>query len=394
MIEGISEAKFRAYIRRGWVVVPGNRECRQTPIGRPLRTKINANVGTSPDLCDPRYEVKKAKAAQEYGADTIMDLSIGGNLDRIRKELMGNTEIPFGTVPIYQAAREYGIEEMTPDDLFRVIEKHGKDGVDFITVHTAVIRRNVEFARKRLLGIVSRGGAILSKWMSANGKENPLYAQFDYLLELARKYSMTLSLGDGLRPGCVHDAGDKAMLAELKTIARQVKSCRKAGVQCMVEGPGHMPLNMIRENMELEQKLCDGAPYYVLGPLVTDFAPGYDHITSAIGGALAAYYGASLLCYVTPAEHLSLPNLEDVKNGVIASRIAAHAADLARGRDVTMDDSISKARKTLNWKEQMKHSVNPAIIKEFSGRLKARKGKECTMCGKLCAIKLFKETFK
>lgn len=326
-----------------------------------------------------------------------MDLSTGGDLDRIRRKIL-NIPVPIGTVPIYQAAveavRDNGsIVDMTEDDIFDVIEKHAKDGVDFMTLHVGLTQESLQtlLRQKRLTGIVSRGGSFLAAWMIHNKKENPLYQDFDYLLEIAREYDVTLSLGDALRPGSIYDSTDKPQIHELRILGELVERAWEKGVQCMVEGPGHIPLNEIEANVILEKKICKGAPFYVLGPLVTDIALGYDHITAAIGGAIAAYAGADFLCYVTPSEHLALPTVEDVKLGVIASKIAAHAADIARGIDIEKDYEMSKARANLNWRRQFELCVDPEKAKAFRKERQPQRGDVCTMCGEFCAMRIVRE---
>jgi len=399
--EDVSAESVRRKVAEGRIVIPKNvnREFPPIGIGEGLRVKVNANIGTSRDLCDVNLELRKAEAAIEAGADTIMDLSTGGDLDEIRRRILRAVEVPLGTVPIYQAAieaqsRRGAIVEMTEDDIFNVIERHAKDGVDFMTVHCGVTRESVErvIRQRRLLGIVSRGGTFLTAWIIHNQEENPLYANYDYLLEIAREYDVTLSLGDGLRPGCIHDATDKPQIQELLIIGELVKRAREAGVQAMVEGPGHIPLDQIEMNVKLEKSICDGAPFYVLGPLVTDVAPGYDHIVGAIGGALAAMAGADFLCYVTPSEHLALPSVEDVREGVIAAKIAAHAADLVRRREMEAhwDYEISKARADLDWERQFKYAIDPLKARMIRGSRSPRQREVCTMCGEFCAIKLLK----
>ncbi|MCP8320204.1 MAG: phosphomethylpyrimidine synthase ThiC, partial [archaeon] len=365
-------------------------------IGEGLRTKINANIGTSTDLCDLSLELEKAKVAIKYGADTIMDLSTEGDLDLIRNTILKEVQVPFGTVPIYQAyieavKRNKNPVSMSMDDLFNVIEKHMKDGVAFMTVHCGITLDIVNHVidHPRLNGIVSRGGAFLAAWMLHNEKENPLYSSYDYLLELAKKYDVVLSLGDALRPGSLADASDYAQLQELMTISNLVKRAWDKGVQVIVEGPGHLPLDQIEANVKMEKLLCKGAPFYLLGPLVTDIAAGYDHIAGAIGGAIAAMAGADYLCYVTPAEHLGLPNIEDVRQGVIASKIAAHSADIVKlgKKAIKHDIEMSKARSLLNWKSQINLSVDPYGAKEIHYRMRSKSG-ACTMCGDYCTYKI------
>lgn len=399
--EGIEPEKLRRLVLEGRVVIPRNPIHSPKPlgIGEGLRVKINANIGSSPDRADVNEEIEKARISIKYGADTVMDLSSGGDIDSIRKVIIKNVDVPLGTVPIYQSAidliRKNALMDLTSDKIFNDIEKQAKDGVDFMTVHCGVNRESVSRlkASKRLTSVVSRGGSFLISWMLHKDKENPLYEDFDYLLEIAKKYEVTLSLGDGLRPGCIADASDKTQIQELIVIGELVDRAREKDVQVMVEGPGHVPLDQIEANVRMEKTICKSAPFYVLGPIVTDIAPGYDHITSAIGGALAAYYGADFLCYVTPAEHLSLPMIEDVKTGVIASKIAAHAADLAKGKDWNLDNEMSKARKALDWKEMFKIALDPEKAKDVRGRLKPKKPEVCSMCGEFCAMKIMSDQY-
>jgi len=397
--EGLSFERLRDRIARGTVVITcnnGRSSYEPLGIGEGLRTKINANVGTSPDLCNLSLELEKAKVAIKYGADTVMDLSTEGDLDLIRNTILKEVQVPFGTVPVYQAyieavKRNKNPVSMSIDDLFNVIEKHMKDGVAFMTVHCGITLDIVNHVidHPRLNGIVSRGGAFLAAWMLHNEKENPLYSSYDYLLELAKKYDVVLSLGDALRPGSLADASDYAQLQELMTISNLVKRAWDKGVQVIVEGPGHLPLDQIEANVKMEKLLCKGAPFYLLGPLVTDIAAGYDHIAGAIGGAIAAMAGADYLCYVTPAEHLGLPNIEDVRQGVIASKIAAHAADIVKlgKKAIEHDIEISKARSLLDWKAQINLSVDPDGAKEIHYRMRSKSG-ACTMCGNYCTYKI------
>jgi len=363
-------------------------------IGKGLRTKVNANIGTSSDFCDLNTELRKLQTAIDFGADTVMDLSTGGDISAIRRAILSASTVPVGTVPIYQAGIEAienrgAIVNMSADDIFAVIEEHAKDGVDFMTVHCGVTQESLARLKKqgRMTDIVSRGGAFLIGWMLHNDKENPLYQYYDRLLDLALEYDFTLSLGDGLRPGCLADATDRAQIEELIILGELVERSREAGVQAMIEGPGHLPLNQIATNVQLEKSLCRGAPFYVLGPLVTDVGAGYDHITAAIGGAIAAAAGADFLCYVTPTEHLSLPSIEDVKEGVIASRIAAHAADIVKGVKGAKewDEQMSRARKALDWETQAKLSLDPELSQQVHSKIPAG-GETCSMCGKYCAM--------
>lgn len=402
--EKIDVAVIIRRVAKGKIVVPYNpiHSPKALGIGKGLRVKVNANIGTSMEHCNINEEIKKAKVAVESGAHAVMDLSTGGNLDEIRLSLLKTVDVPFGTVPIYQAAVESidkhgSIVDMTEDEIFNAFEKQAKQGVDFAVAHVGVTRQSVERLRKqhRLIPMVSRGGAFHMAWILHNEEENPLYKNFDYLLEIAKEYDLTLSLGDGMRSGAIYDSNDRAKFQELLIIGELVEKARNAGVQTMVEGPGHMPLNHIKANIEIMKTVTREAPYFVLGPLVTDIAPGYDHFVGGIGGALAGYYGADFLCYVTPAEHLSLPNVEDVRQGVIAARIAAHAADLARGIDADVDEEFSKAREALDWNKMFKLCIDSIKAKEYrKNRPPHEDLSTCTMCGKLCAIKIVKEYLK
>lgn len=400
--ENINAEKLRRAFINGRVVIPKNpiHSPISLGIGENLRIKINANIGTSPDYVNLKEEIEKSKIAIKYGADTIMDLSIGGNIDEIRKKIIKEVKVPIGTVPIYQSGIEFkkksSIVDMTEDSIFNAIEKHAKDGVDFMTVHCGVNKQSVEKLKrqKRICGVVSRGGSFLTAWIIHNGKENPLYENYDYLLELANKYEFTLSLGDGLRPGCIADATDRVQIQELITIGELVERAREKNVQAIVEGPGHIPLNQISANVKVEKTICKNAPFYVLGPIVSDIFPGYDHIVSAIGGALAGYYGADFLCYVTPAEHLSLPTIEDVKEGVIASKIASHVANLARGIDLDKDLEVAKNRVELDWNGMFRKIIDKEKAEKYRKRRHPKSEEVCSMCGDLCAMKLTKEYLK
>lgn len=395
--EGIEPDKLARLLKAGRAVIPSNprhKALRPCGIGEGLRVKINANIGTSRDYIDLHEELEKLRVAVKYGADAVMDLSTGGNIREIRRRIVRESTAPVGTVPIYEAvcksSSKGGAINMSGDDLFRAIEQHARDGVDFMTVHCGVTKQTVGSLKrhKRVTGVVSRGGAMLIAWMRENDMENPLFEDYDHLLDLAKEHEFALSLGDGLRPGSVHDATDVPQLHELLVLGGLVDRARKAGVQAMVEGPGHVPLNQIEANVRVEKVVCKGAPFYVLGPLVIDVGAGYDHITGAIGGALAAYFGADFLCYVTPSEHLSLPTVEDVRQGVVASRIAAHAADLARGRGGAWDLEMSKARKAFDWQKMYKLSVDPERAKECRSRRGSKSPKVCSMCGDLCAMRI------
>jgi len=369
-------------------------------IGKGLKTKVNTNIGTSKDRTDLNSELEKVRISVAVGTDTIMDLSTGGDIRETRRAIIKESPVTIGTVPIYQAATEMldsqkAIVEMSADDMFRVIEENGEDGVDFITVHCGVTKRSVGCLEDegRHLGIVSRGGSILDRWMFYNEKENPLYEHFDRLLEIAKRYDMVLSLGDGLRPGCLADATDRGQVEELVTLGELTKKARDYGVQVMIEGPGHIPINEIETNIQLEKTLCNGAPFYVLGPLPTDIAPGYDHITHAIGGAIAGSAGADFLCYVTPAEHLRLPTLEDVKEGIIACRIAAHIADIAKGVAGAYEQDLlmAKYRNEFDWEKQVEISIDPEKAGAYLEKSESASEEGCTMCGEFCAIKLGKK---
>ena len=404
--EDESPKKICKRIAAGRVVITRNiqrENVHPIGIGEGLRTKINANVGTSADLCDLGLEVEKARIAVKCGADTVMDLSTSGDLDEIRRAILDAVNVPIGTVPIYQTAievaeKEGAIIHMDEDDLFNTIEKHAKDGVDFMTVHCGVTQQIVKRIAKhpRLMGIVSRGGTFLAAWILHHDKENPLYANYDYLLEIAKKYDFALSLGDGLRPGCIFDATDWPQVQELLTIGELVERARAADVQAIVEGPGHLPLDQIESNVQLEKSVCKGAPFYVLGPVITEIAPGYDHIVGAIGGTLAGLAGADFLCYITPAEHLGLPTLEDVKEGVIVTKIAAHAVDIVKlgSKASDRDLAVAKARANLNWKKQIENALDPEKARRIRDRIKLKSAETCSMCSQYCAIKILKEALK
>lgn len=397
------ESKDVSYIRdkvaNGEIVILRNvkRDIKPVAVGSGLRTKVNANIGTSPDRADLEVELEKLEMALSAKTDTVMDLSTGGNISEIRKVMIENSPVPVGTVPIYQTASEiadkYGtITKMSKEMLFDTIENHLEDGVDFITVHCGVTQKIIDTLEKhpRVMPCVSRGGSFLLTWMAYNKRENPLYEYYDELLQIAKKYDATLSLGDGMRPGAIADASDQAQLGELFTISELASRALDEGVQVMVEGPGHVPIDQIKMNIELEKKVCNKAPFYVLGPLVTDVAPGYDHIGTAIGGALAASYGADFLCYVTAAEHIKLPDSKDVYEGVIATRIAAHAADIAKGVPAAFewDMEMSKARNKRDWRRQIELAIDPGLIKNLRDESLPALEDTCTMCGKFCALKM------
>jgi len=396
--EGLGPEELRRRVASGVAVIVANsRRTNVQPVGvgEGLRTKVNANIGTSPLRGTPEGEIQKLRSALAAGADTVMDLSTGGDIDLVRRSVIAHSPVPVGTVPIYQAAiEEGGPEEMTLASYLRVFERHAQDGVDFATVHAGVTQASMPLVSKRLMGAVSRGGTFLLRWMKAHGRENFLYEQFDEVLALAREYDVTISLGDGLRPGCIEDATDEAQLCELRVLGELAARCRETGVQVIIEGPGHIPLDQIEENVRLEKQLCAGAPFYVLGPLPTDVAPGYDHLVGAIGGALAAACGADFLCYVTPREHVGLPDADDVREGVIASRIAAHVGDLAKGSKKAREFNtrMSKARAARDWDAMLAHALTGERFRAMlAGEEKADR---CSMCGDLCALKLFREAFQ
>lgn len=398
--EDINLEKLAQDMLAGYTVVPANNKRslnKPVAIGKDLRVKVNANIGTSEDYPSLDDELKKLRVALLAGADTMMDLSTGGNLDAVRRRMIEKCSVPLGTVPIYQAAIEaketYGSTvKMTPEQIFEVIERQAQDGVDFMTIHAGVTLRALETLKKkkRVTEVVSRGAAFLIGWMIHQNQENPLYTQFDRLLEILREHGVTISLGDGMRPGCLADATDATQLEELATLGQLAREARGLSVQVMIEGPGHVPFDQIEANVKLEKLLCDGAPFYVLGPLVTDIAPGYDHITAAIGGTMAAFAGADFLCYVTPREHLGLPTEEDVREGTIVARIAAHAADVAKGlpQAKEWDLKMAKARKALNWQEQVKFSIDGEKTRKAYETRKGTYQNACTMCGEFCAMKL------
>jgi len=400
--EGVDAEFIRQGVAKGTIVIPANiNHTNLVPcgIGQGLKTKVNANIGTSSDFGDVNTELEKLRVAIDFGADTVMDLSTGGDISAIRRAIIAASSVPIGTVPIYQAGieaidRRGAIVKMTVDDLFAGIEEHARDGVDFITVHCGVTQSAIAKLKQqgRVTDVVSRGGAFLIGWMLHNERENPLYEYYDRLLEIAREFDVTLSLGDGMRPGSLADATDRAQVEELLIIGELVQRAQQAGVQAMVEGPGHLPLNQIEANVRLEKAICKGAPFYVLGPLVTDIAAGYDHITGAIGGAIAAAAGTDFLCYVTPAEHLSLPDPEDVRQGVIASRIAAHAGDIVKGVNGAedWDRRMSLARKKLDWQEQARLSLDPELSRQVHSK-HASAGVACSMCGDFCAMELMEK---
>jgi phosphomethylpyrimidine synthase len=399
----ISAETLRDNIARGTAIICHNSKHltgRPLAVGEGIRTRVNANIGTSKDDTSIDRELEKARVAVNAGADALMDLSTGGPIDEIRAAIIAETDICIGSVPLYQAAcdtvmkKGQAIVDMTVDDIFAGIKKHLDDGIDFITVHCGVTRRTLEFMDRegRLMDVVSRGGSFTCAWMAHNGAENPLYEYYDRLLELVKPYDATLSLGDGFRPGCIADATDRAQIHELLLLGELTQRAWEQNIQVMIEGPGHVPLNQIEANIKLQKRLCHGAPFYVLGPLVTDIAPGYDHITSAIGGAIAASAGADFLCYVTPSEHLCLPTSQDVHDGVMATRLAGHAADIVKGIPgaIDRDIAISKARKSLNWEKQYELALDPPLARRRRGATAevADAHGACTMCGEFCAYKI------
>jgi len=400
--EGIDPEIVRKYVAEGLITIPKNvrRDASPKAIGKCMGVKVNANVGTSRDFVDVEDEVKKAETAVKYGADSIMDLSTGGDLDSTRKLLMETVDVPFGTVPIYQAASsQKTVVDMTSDDIINTVRKHAEDGVDFVTIHAGVNQNALQRLRKgeRVMDVVSRGGSFTIAWMIHNEQENPLYSEFDYLIEIAREYDMTLSLGDGMRPGCIHDASDNAKFMEFITLGELVKEARKSNVQTFVEGPGHVAADEVQLSVQSMKQLCHGAPLYLLGPLVTDIAPGYDHITGAIGGTIAGMSGADFLCMTTPAEHLALPTADDIREGAIITKIAAHAADLTRhGRREKArqtDLRMAKARRDLDWEKQFNIAIDSEKPAEI--RQSRKTGSDaCSMCGELCALKIVQDALK
>ncbi|MHC4477063.1 MAG: phosphomethylpyrimidine synthase ThiC, partial [Planctomycetota bacterium] len=401
--EQVDAGLVRDKIAAGQVVIPANKLHLKTNlkpggIGRALRTKVNANIGTSSVRSSVEAEIEKMKVALEVGADAIMDLSTGGDLDSIRERLLAECPVPFGTVPIYQIIEGRGVEEIDHKTILEIIEKQARQGVDFFTIHAGVLREHLPLLEGRIGGIVSRGGALLAKWMIHHDQQNPLYEMFDELCGVMAEYDVCFSLGDGLRPGAIADATDEAQLAELRTLGELTVRAQEKGCQVMVEGPGHVPFEQIQHNMEIQQEICHGAPFYVLGPIVTDIAPGYDHITSAIGGTAAAFYGASFLCYVTPSEHLGLPGAQDVRVGVVAAKIAAHAADVARGLKGAgeRDKALSMARAKLDWQKHLAESLDPATAERMHAEACAQMPSDelssadyCSMCGQAwCSVRI------
>lgn len=398
--EGVSEEFIRAGVAEGTIAICCNvnhKNLIPRGVGQGLKVKVNANIGTSSSFPDIEPELVKLKAAVDAGADAVMDLSTGNNITASRRAIIENSTVMVGTVPMYQATVETikkrgAVVEMTKEDLFDVIRMQAADGADFMTLHCGITKSVLKALTEegRIMDVVSRGGSFITGWMLHNDKENPLYEYYDEILDICAEYDVTISLGDGLRPGCLADATDRAQIQELLNLGELTQRAWDKGVQVMVEGPGHMPYNQIAANMQLQKRICHGAPFYVLGPLVTDVAPGYDHITSAIGGTLAAVSGADFLCYVTPAEHLGLPDLNDVREGVIAARIAAHAADLAKGNKQAWawDNAMAKARKELDWPEQLRLALDPVKATEYRNKKNKSDEEACSMCGDYCAVKI------
>ena len=398
--EGKPVEEIRVLVAEGKVAIPANKNHKSLSpegVGQGLRTKINVNLGISKDCCDCEKELDKVRTALEMKAEAIMDLSNYGKTAEMRKTIVEMSTAMIGTVPIYDALGYYDkdLKDLTAREFLDVVEKHGQDGVDFVTIHAGLNREAVETVKrnKRLTNVVSRGGSLLFAWMEMNNAENPFFEYYDELLDICAKYDITLSLGDALRPGSINDASDASQIKELITLGELTKRAWEKNVQVIIEGPGHMALNEIEANMIMQKRLCHGAPFYVLGPLVTDIAPGYDHITSAIGGAIAATYGADFLCYVTPAEHLRLPNLEDMKEGIIASKIAAHAADIAKGVKGARewDNEMSKARAEIDWEKMFDLAIDPEKARRYRAESKPHDEESCSMCGKMCSMRTMKK---
>ncbi len=402
--EGLAPELVRDEVARGRMVIPANRVhlqqgLRPMGVGIAARTKINANIGKSAITSDTQCELEKLHAALKYGADTVMDLSTGDQIDAVRQRILQAAGVPVGTVPIYQMVQQLDdVADMRPEDFLEIVQRQARQGVDYMTVHCAILREHLPLTEHRLTGIVSRGGSLVAKWMSVHRQQNPLYTHFDQLCEIMRHYDVTWSLGDSLRPGSLADASDEAQLAELKVMGELGRRARELGCQVMIEGPGHLPMDQIERNVRLQQEWCDQAPFYVLGPIVTDVAPGYDHITSAIGAAMAAWYGAAMLCYVTPREHLGLPSVDDVRQGVIAYKIAAHSADIARQRPGARqrDDALSKARFEFNWSEQFRLALDGETARRMRDETLPEdahaESPYCSMCGpQFCSMKTTEE---
>lgn len=401
--ENINIDELVSLVAQGKVCIPANKNHKSLKpygIGKKLKTKINVNLGTSRDCLDMDLEMEKVMSAVNMGAESIMDLSSYGDTQKFRRKLIDECPAIIGTVPIYDAVVYYNkpLRTITAKEWIDVVRMHAEDGVDFMTIHCGVNKHTAERFKqsKRLTNIVSRGGSIIFAWMELTGNENPFFEYYDEILDICRQYDVTISLGDACRPGSIHDAGDISQIEELVTLGELTNRAWAKDVQVMIEGPGHMPLNQIKANMEIQETICNGAPFYVLGPLVTDIAPGYDHITSAIGGAIAATYGASFLCYVTPAEHLRLPNLEDVKEGIIASKIAAHAADIAKGIPgaTDWDNAMSQARRDLDWEKMFDLAIDSEKSRRYRAESKPENEDTCTMCGKMCAVRNINKILK
>lgn len=401
--EQVDVDKLSRLVDAGRVVIPknNNRECKPIGIGELMSTKINANVGTSNDYVNIEDELEKARTAVKYGSETVMDLSTGGDLDEVRRKILKELNVPVGTVPIYQAGLEQSsaVVDMSSDDMFNAVRKHAEDGVDFVTIHAGVNLNSLEQLRNsgRLLDVVSRGGAFTIAWMIHNGRDNPFYAEYDYLLEIAKEHNLSLSLGDGMRPGCLADASDRAKYMEFIILGELVERARSEGVQAIVEGPGHVPLDEIGTSVKAMKYLTGYAPLYLLGPLVTDLAMGYDHIAAAIGGALAGMYGADFLCMVTPSEHLALPTAEDIKAGTIITKMAAHVVDTVkpgpREHAREKDYQLALARRDLDWEAQFKLAIDGEIARKIK-ETRDTSSEACSMCGDLCAIKMVKEALR
>ncbi|MCT9095747.1 phosphomethylpyrimidine synthase ThiC [Haloarchaeobius sp. HME9146] len=398
--EQVSPGFVREQVAEGQAVIPCNQHhdaLDPMVIGREFATKVNANIGNSEDSSDPDEELRKLHTAVHHGADTVMDLSTGSDLDAIRQTNLCHSPVPIGTVPLYEALKRAGgsPEDITPEVLCSVVEKQAKQGVDYMTIHAGILLEHLPLTDGRVTGIVSRGGSIMASWMEAHSEQNPLFTHFDDLCEIFAEHDVTVSLGDSLRPGCLADACDDAQYAELDTLGQLTRQAWRHDVQVMVEGPGHVPMHKVRENVERQQEVCDGAPFYVLGPLVTDVAPGYDHISSAIGGAIAAEAGAAMLCYVTPKEHLGLPEEQDVRDGLAAYRIAAHSADVAAGREGARDwdDALSAARYEFDWREQFRLALDPERARDFHDQTlpgdNYKEARFCSMCGvEFCSMRI------
>ncbi len=402
--EGLDSEIIREWVASGKIVIPANskRNSRIVGIGKGLRTKVNASIGSSTDIADIEMEVKKAQIAEKYGADTLMDLSVGGEIEAIRKAVMNAISLPVGTVPLYEAfavaIEKYGAAvKMSEELLFEITEKQCAEGVSFMAIHCGINRRTVEMLRRqhyRYGGLVSKGGSYMVAWMEHNNKENPLYEHFDRVVEILRKYDVVLSLGNGFRAGAIHDANDRVQIQELLINCEFAELGREAGCQTMVEGPGHIPINEIEANIILQKKMSGEAPFYMLGPITTDIAPGYDHITTAIGAALSSAYGADFICYVTPSEHLGLPFPEDVREGVIAARIAVHVGDMIKRVDMNADKLMSKARRDMQWERQFSIAIDPERAIDIKNKRGNGDGSTCTMCGKFCANGILQGMFE